>query len=213
MDDPRERALVGWEAQVPLYDVRVPVQGVVSLHVGVADVGPKRIRTIVDVLTSHELDAAAVHQVVRRALAALVVTRAESRSWAASAALGGQDVSMHLPKSMPPPREAHCFWMFNLEAKRPVLAVRTHFQEKEILKRIFSKEWGASDSGQRSRFGWRADGKVWWINAELGYPRVLGRMRREGWKLKWIDRGPPFPPAPPVEEVPFRVDELNEASK
>lgn len=142
---------------------------------------------------------------MRQIYRALLAQARENQAWSAASKLGGEDHPSCLPWSKPGRKDAHCFWMMLAEFERPVLAFRTHFETKEVLKRLFNEAYKDTDPREAlTRSGWKSDAKVWWISttsATSGYSRILGRLRALGYHLRWVQRDG-FPPAPPVEEAP-----------
>lgn len=196
--DPREPRAAGWDYSVPLYQISLPgtPKGTVCA-VGTDFPGREGVSSYVAHLELQQpLNELEGRRLLRQVYRALMASAAENRAWGAAAQLGGEDPPSNLPWSRPGAREAHCFWMMLTEYPKPVLAFRTPFAQKETLKKLFDENFRGSEF---SRSGWRKEAKVWWIYSETGYPKLLGRLRTLGFKLKWINR-PGFPPAPPVEE-------------
>lgn len=199
--DPREPSIAGWDLSVPLYGLKGMPAGV-SCAAGTDYPGQNGKSSFVVHL---ELEGALTELGGRRLLKqlyrAVQMQAQENKQWSAAVKLGGEDPPSNLPANRAHGREAFCFWMLLAEYSKPVLAFRTHFDQKETLKQHFTAVYKEAD-GKTSvvRSGWRKEAKVWWIYAEYGYPVLLGRLRQHGFKLKWINR-PGFPPAPPVEAM------------
>lgn len=152
-----------------------------------------------------ELDARQGRRMLAQIYRALHASIEENRKWDAAARLTGnqlQDAPGALPWSRPGKLEAHCFWVKVAEHEQPVLGIRTHFEAKNKLKALFDQLWNDAD-GKRTHVArtWWPEAKLWWLAAPHAYPRFLGLLRQNGYKLKWIQRAD-MPPAPPVETMP-----------
>ena len=220
-DDPRIRRFGAWEAGLGLYPVEVlGVAPGTELLVGTnypaphgVDGGkPQKHSYVARLVTKTELTAREVVRLALGAYRAAVAQGKENAAVDAMQALGGGDHPQSLPRIDARMNEAYCFWYRMVEHPRPVLAFKTHFESKTLLKSIFDKLYKEGDGKDAQvRTGWDKDAKLWWFYGEWAYPRLLGQMRAYGWRLKWIER-PGLPPSPPIE-AQVETDLLNDTGR
>lgn len=204
--DPRDLTRsAGWQDTTPLYSLFLDgVPPGTTCAAGTTYPAPEgeKHSFVVHLEMQRDLSPLEARRLLRQVFRAVVAQAGENRHWGAAARLGAQDHPNSLPwGGRPGKRDVHCFWAHMLEYERPVLAFRTHYETKEFLKRVFNEVY--EDVPQKdgmTRSGWWKEAKVWWIYATHSFPRVLGMLRREGFRMKWIQRSG-FPPAPPIEEL------------
>lgn len=201
-DDPRDNRIEAWEGQVPLYPLRLPnMPAGTHCMIGTNYPAPEGKHVfLVQVEVPELLDVKNVRRVTRAVLQGLRANIEQNRVWNAAALMGGVDVPSNLPQSKPRGKAVHAFWMLQPEVPRPVLAFRSRYEDKDLLKAQFNTLWNERGRDEAIRNGWDKAAKVWWVWAEHAYPRLLGLFRKEGFKLVWIQREG-FPPSPPVERV------------
>lgn len=206
--DPREKRIVGWEQLVPLYEVNLP-HGLVEfgygakIAAGTTYPSEGKFAFAVHVDFEKMPTPFMARRIMGQIYRAMVKQAEENGAWVAAAKLGGHDDLKSLPVSRPSRHEVHCFWMMMVEYPKPVLAFRVAYDDKDTLKGIFNEVYEDYSKGEgfTTHSGWIKQAKAWWLFAEHGYPRVLGRLRLKQFRLKWIQREG-YPPAPPIEEPP-----------
>lgn len=204
--DPRAKKLVGWELGVPLYELNseyLPYQVLAAAGTTMPSVGGVNSFSVhVELKAEHPLTAQGYRRVMAQVFRALVRQQEENAAWIALKALGGDDRVERLPWSRPHVGEVHAFWMKRPDYTQPVLALRSHFNNKNVLKSVFDTVHAniAAHSSDVAHSGWDVEAKLWWLASSFDYARVLGLFRQRGFRLKWTDREG-FPPAPPIQEL------------
>lgn len=206
-DPALEQRSVGWEEGVALRPLPLgtSVPGV-ECSAGTDYPGKDGKHTyVVHVTLERELDMRHSRKLLSSLYRALTKAREENFALDAASRFGGADTAASLPFTRSVPGEVHCFWMLHPEHHTVVLAMRTHFKSKDSLKAVLKavNDGGvAYHKGAKPNFkwGWEEVLKVWWADASDLYPKILGRLRRERFGLKWVQREG-FAPAPPIENI------------
>jgi len=117
----------------------------------------------------------------------------------AARSLGFNDDPDTIPSSRlaDPDNMLTIFWMQHPEHTTPVLAFRSSGYSEEWVPKFRN----CIEKAGRSAYRWfPKPWSTWAITRTTFVPTVLGYMRAQGFKLRWVNR-PGFPPAPPIQEI------------
>jgi hypothetical protein len=211
----RERR-TGWELQHAVYELKdAALPGGASCWVGTSYPKAHAASYVVRLNLKKPLDHREARKLMRAIYRGIVENVEQNKGYDAALTLGGGDHPNMLPVTRAGQKEVYCFWVLLgprdnevMTKARPVLAIRSHYNRKDVLREFFNKEWQRSEAGSgrevettKVSSGWWPEGKLWWCLDEHAYPRLLGRMRKAGWVLVWVERAG-MPPPPPIEELP-----------
>jgi hypothetical protein len=150
--------------------------------------------------SDHEISPMEGRRLYRDCFAMLRMETARNRSYDAALRLGGGDTADSIPQNQPRTTNgAVAFWAVVTGMERPVLAIRSPFPLKEIIKKSLSQ--AERLVAFRNIGTWTGKPlSLWYVAKWEAIPYFLGALFGRGILITWVQREG-FPGAPPIKNV------------